>query len=246
MQIRFLFTIFFILFFIPLHAQLGKQKNTSKYYSFKTVYDSLEGINIYERLNFYLGGDSVRIAIKGNPAQNYWEDYYKSGAILHTGFYIEGKLRTYKNYFESGILEREFKNIDYSRNEMTLFWINGKKRSQIMYYKGQEEKTNEYYENGNPEIAEAFTKKCGYLLFRNFYYENGNPQSEFKIADKKRKKYSLKEYNENGILLNEGIMQYYLEVDNFMKEGTWLVYDEKGKLKATQQYVKNKMVEEIK
>lgn len=56
----------------------------------------------------------------------------------------------------------------------------------------------------------------------------------------------MKEYNENGILLNEGIMQYYPEVDNFMKEGTWLVYDEKGKLKATQQYVKNKMVEEIK
>ena len=66
------------------------------------------------------------------------------------------------------------------------------------------------------------------------------------MTDKKKKKYYLKEYFENGQLQDEGVMQYYAELDNFMKEGTWKVYDEAGKLISTQEYVRNQMTEEKK
>ena len=41
-------------------------------------------------------------------------------------------------------------------------------------------------------------------------------------------------------------MQYYEEIDNYMKEGDWKVYDESGKLIAIQEYVRGQLVEEKK
>ena len=242
----FLSTLLAALFLLPLHAQLGKQKNTTRYYTFTTVYDSAEGINIYEKLNLAMGGDSVRMTPKGYAAQNCWEDYYKSGAVLHTGYYVDGQLRSYKNFYETGQVERDFHNVDYFHNEMILYWIGGKVRSDIVYYQGQEETTHEFYENGNPEIAEEYAKKCEYLMFRTFWYEDGKMQSDLQLVDKKKKKYYLKEYYENGNMQDEGTMQYYPEIDDFMKEGIWKVYDETGKQISTQEYVRNQMTEEKK
>ncbi len=243
-RMRFLITILAVLFLLPLHAQ--KQKNTTKYYVFEAVYDSAEGINIYEKLNFVMGGDSVRNTPKGYAAQNCWEDYYKSGKVLHTGYYVDGQLRSYKNFYETGQVERDFHNIDYFRNEMILYWINGKVRSDIIYFQGESESDHEYYENGNPDYAEEFAKKCEYLLYRTSWYENGKMQNDLQLSDKKKKKYYLKEYYENGNMQDEGTMQYYAELDNFMKEGIWKVYDETGKLTSTQEYVRNQMTEEKK
>ncbi len=244
---RFLLTSVLFLLLLPLHAQLGKQKNTTRYYEFKAVYDSAEGINIYEKLNFAMGGDSVRNTPKGYAAQGIWEDYYKSGAVLHTGYYVDGTLRTYKNFYENGQVEREFRNVDYFRNEMILYWINGKVRSDIIYYQGESEVDHEYYENGNPDYAEEYAKKCEYLLYRTSWYENGKMANDLQLVDKKKKKYYLKEFFENGNMQDEGTMQYYAEIDNFMKEGSWKVYDENtGKQTSTQEYVRNQMTEEKK
>jgi antitoxin component YwqK of YwqJK toxin-antitoxin module len=243
---RLLLTLPLLLILLPVRAQLGKQKNLSRYYTLEEVYDSAVGISMYEKLNFPMGGDSIRNNPKGYAAQGTWEDYYKNGAVLHTGYYVEGQLRTYKNFYPDGKPEREFRQLDYFRNQMTLWYPDGKVRSDIIYYQGTEESTHEYYPNGNPEIAEEFSKKCEYLEFRTFYYENGKTQSDLQIADKKRKRYYLKEYYENGNLQNEGSMQYYAEIDNFMKEGTWKVYDESGKLIAEQEFVRGQMTEEKK
>lgn len=241
---RFLLVIICTVFFLPAFSQ--KQKNTTKYYKFEAIYDSTMGIDIYEKLNFAMGGDSVRYNAKGYAAQNTWEDYYENGAVLHTGYYVDGQLRSYKNYFPDGKLERQFQQVDYFRNQMTIYYPDGHVRSDIIYYQGGEESTHEFYENGNPEIAEEYAKKMDYLLFRTFYYENGKTQSDLQLVDKKKKKYYLKEYYENGNMQDEGPMQYYPEIDNFMKDGTWKVYDESGKLIATQEFVKGQMTEEKK
>lgn len=243
---RFLFFIFFLAFFLPAQAQLGKQKNLSIYYSLTDIYDSATGIDIYERLNFLMGGDSVRNNAKGYVAQGTWEDYYKDGAVLHTGYYIEGQLRSYKNFYPDGKVERDFRSLDYFRYQMTLYYPDGKVRSDIIYFQGQEESTHEYYANGNPEFSEEYAKKCEYMMFRTFYYENGKTQSDLQLVDKKKKKYYLKEFYENGNMQDEGTMQYYAEIDNYMKEGSWKVYDENGKLVSIQEYVKGQMTEEKK
>lgn len=243
---RLLTVIVFLLFWIPGQSQVGKQKNLSRYYMLEDIYDTAFGIDIYEKLNFFMGGDSVRNNPKGYAAQGTWEDYYKSGAVLHTGYYIDGQLRSYKNFYPDGKVERDFRTLDYFRYQMTLYYPDGKMRSDIIYFQGQEEVTHEYYPNGNPEIAEEYAKKCEYLMYRTFYYENGKTQSDLQLADKKKKKYSLKEYYENGNMQDEGTMQYYAELDNFLKEGNWKVYDENGKLVATQEFVRGQMTEEKK
>lgn len=231
-------------FLVPAFAQFGKQKNLTHYYEFKDVYDSTTGIDIYEKLNFYMGGDSVRYTDKGYAAQNTWEDYYKSGAVLHTGYYVDGTLRSYKNYYENGTMERDFHQVDYFHNEMILYWSNGKIRSDIIYYQGAEEVTHEYFEDGSPDYAEEWAKKMEYMMYRTSWYENKNMESDMQLLDKKKSKYYLKEYHENGTLMDEGVMQYYEEIDNFMKEGDWKVYDENGKQISTQTYVRNQMTEE--
>lgn len=231
---------------LMLNAQFGKQKDTRRYYVQSEVYDSATGIDIYEKLNKLMGGDSVRYNLKGYTAQGWWEDFYKSGAVLHSGYYQDGLLTTYKNYYENGQMEREFKSLDYFRWQMILYWPDGKIRSNIIYYQGAEEITKEYYANGNPEFLEEYGDKCGYLLYRTFYYENGNPQSDMQLANKKKKTYTHKEYYENGNVQEEGTMQYYEEIDNYLKEGKWNVYDETGKLISIQEFVRGQMVEEKK
>jgi antitoxin component YwqK of YwqJK toxin-antitoxin module len=243
---RLIVTIVLVLFMLPLSAQFGKQKDTRKYYVFAEVYDSSLGIAAYEKLNRLMGGDSVRYNLKGYAAQGWWEDYYKTGTIMHSGYYQDGMLTTYKNFYESGQLEREFKSIDYFRYQMVLYWPNGKVRSDIIYYSGAEEITHEYYETGTPEFLEEYSDKCDYLKFRQFYYENGNLQSDMQLVNKKKQTYSHKEYFENGKVQTEGSMQYYPEIDNYMKEGKWNVYDETGKLISIEEYVRGQMVEEKK
>jgi len=243
---RALSTLLLILLLFPLHAQFGKQKDTRIYYVFSEVYDSATGIDTYEKLNRLMGGDSVRNNPKGYAAQGWWEDYYKSGTIIHSGYYVDGMLTTYKNFYENGQLEREFKSLDYFRYQMVLYWPNGKVRSDITYYQGAEEKTKEYYENGNPEFFEEYADKCDYMMYRQFYYENGNLQSDMQLSNKKKKIYTNKEFFENGKVQTEGSMQYYEEIDNYMKEGSWKVYDETGKLISIEEYVRGQMVEEKK
>jgi antitoxin component YwqK of YwqJK toxin-antitoxin module len=236
----------FLFFVLSAHAQFGKQKDTRRYYVFAEVYDSATGIDIYENLNRLMGGDSVRNNPKGYAAQGWWEDFYKSGTIMHSGYYQDGMLTTYKNFYENGQVEREFKSLDYFRYQMILYWSDGKVRSNITYYQGAEEITKEYYPNGNPEFLEEYGDKCDYLKYRQFYYENGNLQSDMQLTNKKKLTYSHKDYFENGKVQTEGSMQYYPEIDNYMKEGAWNVYDETGKLISIEEYVRGQMVTEKK
>lgn len=245
-RMRHFLLIAFVLAVLPCSAQFGKQKDTRKYYVFEEVYDSSLGIAIYEDLNRLMGGDSVRNNPKGYAAQGWWEDMYKSGAVMHSGYYQDGMLTTYKNFYESGQVEREFKSIDYFRYQMVLYWPDGKVRSDIIYFQGAEQITKEYYPSGTPEFLEEYADKCDYLKSRQFYYENGNLQSDMQLTDKKKKKYAHTDYFENGKIEAQGTMQYYEEIDNYMKEGSWKVYDETGKLISIQEYVRGQLVEEKK
>lgn len=243
---RFIFIFIILVFCLPLSAQFGKQKDTRRYYVQAEVFDSATGIDTYEKLNRLMGGDSVRYNLKGYAAQGWWEDFYKNGNVMHSGYYQDGMLTTYKNFYENGQLEREFKSLDYFRYQMVLYYEDGKVRSDITYYSGAEEITKEYYPNGKPEFFEEYASKCDYLMYRQFYYENGNLQNDMQLSDKKKKKYTVKEYFETGKVQTEGIMQYYEEIDNYMKEGNWKVYDETGKLISIQEYVRGQLVEEKK
>src|SRR3990172_1958090 len=112
-----------------LHAQV-KHGDTLE---LTDVYDSAYGINAYDALNMGIGGDSTRNDARGYALQGWMEDYYPNKQILHKGYYIDGQLKAYKNYFSSGQLEREFKMTDLNKSSMTVYYQDGKMRSNIIY-----------------------------------------------------------------------------------------------------------------
>src|ERR1035437_11083976 len=89
-------------------AQSFGTTQPNKYKASKVV-DPVYGIRMYEKLNFAIGGDSVRNDRKGYAAQDWVQDLYESGRVLHRGCYEDGHLKIYKNFFGNGNVERVFK-----------------------------------------------------------------------------------------------------------------------------------------
>ena len=209
-------------------AQFFGQIPTPAKYSAKVV-DPEYGIQMYEKLNFYTGGDSVRNDKKGYACQGWVEDIYESGSLLHKGYYEDGHLKLYKNYYPNGNVERSFKMIDFKRSNMQLFYADGKLKSDITYYDGGPQMWTDYYPNGQIEFIEESTKSLEYVVQRKSYAEDGKPQEIFELTDPKKKIYSKKEYYENGKIKAEGTMKYNPGSIDYQKDGMWKDFDESGK-----------------
>ena len=207
---------------------LGQIPEPTKYNAAKVV-DPDYGITMYEKLNFQTGGDSVRNDKKGYACQGWLQDIYESGKILHKGYYEDGHLKIYKNFFENGNVEREFKVTDLKRCHMQIFYSDGKVKSDITYYDGNPQIWTDYYPNGQIEYMEENTKSMEYLIQRRSYLEDGKPQELFELIDPKKKIYSKKEYYENGNIKAEGSMKFNKTMIDYQKDGDWTIYDEKGK-----------------
>ena len=212
-----------------LFSQGFKKEVPLTKYSAAKVVDPVYGITMYEKLNAKTGGDSVRHDRKGYACQEWVTDVYESGKILHKGYYEEGQLKIYKNYYENGTVERSFKQIDFKRCNMQIFYPDGKLKSEITYYDGAPQIWTDYYPNGQIEFYEENTKDMENLVSRKSYAENGKPQELFELTDEKKKRYSKKEYYENGKIKAEGPMKYSPSMLDYQKDGVWTVYDENGK-----------------
>jgi antitoxin component YwqK of YwqJK toxin-antitoxin module len=224
---------------LPLQAQfsfIGAPPPPNKYKASQVI-DPERGIAIYDKMNIALG-DSSRQTPKGYAASDWIEDYYENGNILHKGFYIDGKLKVYKNFWESGKVERNFRFIDFTKSQMTVYYKDGQMRSDIIYKEGAALKTIEYYPNGKLDFDEEYDKNMEYLLGRKSYYENGNPQSILELKNPKKKQYYQTDYFENGKVKEEGPILLIPGTDDYRKDGSWKVYDESGKLVAEEEYAK--------
>lgn len=239
--------ILFFLFLIIAPADFITAQTTSqKKYKFSEVYDLSYGINIYEKLVLALEGDSVRNDKRGYAAEGWIEDYYDTGKLLHKGYYSQGKLKLFKNYFENGQVERNFKIIDFNKSSVDIFYIHGQIKSQIEYYRATTVKEQDFFSDGKIEYIEEMSKDNESLSQRKSYFENGSPQSIFELTDKKKKIYSQKEFYETGNLKEEGAMQYNKASLDYVKEGVWKTYDDKGKLLNEEIYIAGELNKKIK
>ena len=231
-----------ILFVLSITTQIsraqffGQMPEPTKYNAAKVV-DPDYGIKMYEKLNFQIGGDSVRNDKKGYACQGWIQDIYESGAVLHKGFYEDGHLKIYKNYYENGTLERSFKIVDFKRCNEQIFYPDGKLKADITYYEGAAQIETDYYPNGQIEYTEENSKSMEYLINRKSYSQDGKPQELFEMIDPKKKIYSKKEYHENGNLKAEGTLKYNVAVIDYQKDGTWKNYDESGKHTSEEKWV---------
>jgi len=230
------FAILYLLIANYSFAQFFGQIPQATKYESKKVVDPDYGITMYEKLNFSTGGDSVRNDKKGYACQGWVEDYYTSDKILHKGYYEDGHLKIYKNYYENGVVERSFKITGLKTAKMQVYYSDGKLKSDITYYDGEAQIWTDFYASGQIEYTEENSKDMEYLIFRKSYTEDGKPQEIFELIDKKKKIYSKKEYYENGNIKAEGEMRYNPTVVDYQKNGTWKVYDENGN-SHTEKYV---------
>jgi antitoxin component YwqK of YwqJK toxin-antitoxin module len=227
--------ILFVYTFAVYGQRFGKSEDVVKYDPEKVI-DPTYGIIMYEKMNPQIGGDASRSTAKGYAAQGWEEDYYTSGALLHKGYYEEGQLRTYKNYYENGNVERSFKVIDFKRCSMEIFYPDGKPKSVIIYYNGNLMKATDYYPNGQIEYEIENQKNLEYIIFRRSYSEDGKPQEIFELTNEKKKLFYQKEFHDNGVLRTEGLLKFNPYKMDYMKDGPWKVYDDNGKLIRIEKY----------
>ncbi|MFH1004100.1 MAG: hypothetical protein V1781_01170 [Bacteroidota bacterium] len=231
------YSIFFFLFSFSFFISYS-QIRRGDILNFQDVNDSIYGINIYDRMNIVFGADSIRSDNKKYAVQGWWEDYYENKQLLHKGYYIDGQLKAYKNYFPNGQLEREFKMTDLTKSIMMIYYPDGKLKSNVVYIGQNAIKEEDYYPNGQLEFVEESDKKGEYCLQRKYYSPNGKPTSFLEIIDKKKKIYSSKEYYDNGNIKGEGTMYYNESISDYQKEGLWKFYNENGNFKEEKTFSK--------
>lgn len=237
-----LIVLIFVSSISNLYAQrYMNQVPQTKRYTPAEIIDADYGIIIYNKLVATIGGDSLRYTKDGYNSQGWQEDFYVSGKTIHKGYYVDGSIKVFKNYYENGQVERNYTSSDPRRSKMEIFYEDGRPRSKIEFYEGNTQNQYDFYKNGFPEFVEENDKEVEFLYKRNSYYENGTPSSTFELIDKKTKKYIKKEYYENGRIKEEGSMFLRKEMGDYLKEGTWTYYDDKGKVVKTEKYYKGQI-----
>ncbi len=218
------------------------KQNEKKTYD-TTIIDPDYGIMLFEKYNPKTGGSEVRNN-GGYAAQGWIEDYYDNGKLLHKGYYVEGQLKVYKNFYPDGILEREFKSAGLSNGELTTFYKSGKIKSKSLCAETFILKYEEFYENGQLEYLEEYDKKGEYYIRTQNYFENGKPESILELKDPKKLVYTKIEYHENGNVKEQGAVYYSRSAGDYYKAEIWKEFDENGKLIKEVAYENGKPVSE--
>ena len=210
-----------------------------KRYNQKEVVDTSEGIKIYNKLVESIGGDSVKYNKAGYNLQGWNEDYYLNGKILHRGYYVDGKLVVFKNFFENGQCERSVANPDPLRCNLEVYFEDGKQRKQVTYYNGMPQKRYEFYSNGFPKYTEENDKEMKYIVLKKSWYSNGQVKQSMQITDLLVKKYETKSYYASGQVKEEGVLILSADGKEYLKDGIWQFYDVAGKNRTTEKYSAN-------
>lgn len=236
-------------FIQKVNAQTETEKSLgSQVHTFSSVYDSTYGIEVYDKLNPITEGDSTRRISKTELCNSEVQDYYPDGKLLHKGFYVDGKLTLYTNYYPNGTTEREFKLVTERKNEMKKYFMDGKLKSEKLYFEGTTISWKDYYENGQLSYEEEYTKDDHKLLKRFSYFNDGKPELIFQPvdSDKHGLRYSHREFYSNGKIKEEFQMLYNSDSSDFIKDGDDKEYDENGTLTAENNYLSGSLNETIK
>ena len=203
------------------------------------------GVDIYEPLNMLLAADSVRLC-DGYDCEGWITDYYTNGNIIHKGFYVDGQLKVYKNYYPDGTLERDFSTVDNYRCQVTLYYPNGEKKSFVKYLHGTALVWTDYFEDGKMKYYEEFHKSLSYHIAKKSFYASGQTEDELVLIHKKKLNYDKNTYYNDGTMSVDGEMKFDESTYDYLKIGTWKYYDESGQIKKQLTYNNGRVSDEKK
>ncbi len=202
--------------------------------------DEDNGLAVYDRFLAMIGGDSVRTC-NGYPCIGWVEDRWPEGALKHRGYYDNGHLILFKNYFRSGALERAFKRLDDRKCVLKSFHGNGRLRSEALYVDGASLEYADYYPSGQMRYREEKDRSEPYYTVMDLFAENGTPLSTLHLVDKKHMIFEQHEYHANGQVHVSGRAQYDPGSMDSKRIGTWSTFGEDGKLIQEEKYVEGKL-----
>lgn len=214
---------------------LKKQVPDEKKYAPKKVVDSVYGIEMYKPLNFRLGGDSVR-KCDGYACRSWVKDKYENDQLLHKGYYVDGQLKIYKNFYPDGTMEREFKIISKLKSKLIKYYPNEKVKSKVIYLGESPVEWTDYYKNGQVEYREKYDDGRNYHIERASYQKDGTPKEKFKMLDEDKKRFEKKTFYPNGDLKVKGKLKYNEDLFELQKHGEWEHYNKEGAVKKTESY----------
>lgn len=204
--------------------------------------DSVYGITYYAKYNDQLGGTEQR-QCNGAPCNEYVTDLYASGEKLHKGYYQNGTLRIFKNFYPNGAVEREFRWIDDHKCSIKMYYPSGNIKSKVKYVDGNPVSWEDYYDNGNPDYIEQFDNDFEYYIKQYSYNTDGSPLYLMDLKKKGQKIYHKQEF-ENGVLRAEGPVKYSIYLHTYFQTDWWTVYDASGKAIKRLEYEQGKVVTE--
>ena len=211
-------------------------------YDAKDVIDERYGITMYNEMVYPAGGDSVRLC-DGMPCGGYIQDFYKSGKVMHKGYYVDGQIKIYKNWYPDGKIERKFTVLDDHKAKLTTFYNSGPTKSVILYFDQDVREWKDFYENGNVEFEERYVKGHDHVVSRKFFFENGNPQDIMEFEKRGKRLYKKTEYFKSGQVKVEGNVVYSDQIMDYAKSGAWKEYNESGKLIKKTTYIMGQSAE---
>lgn len=219
-----------------LFTFLFLQKHSAAFTYNSTIIDEEYGIDFFDKYNSVLDGDSLRVNEFGQASQGWVKDYYDNQSLLHKGYYINGKLRVYKNYYPDGKLEREFKYTGTYKCSLKKYFPNGELKTSVTYINGEVSKWEDFFPNGNVAYREIYNATKGYIISRLSFNDKGLPELIMTLKNKKEMTYRYSTYFESGIKEEEGEMIYNSSVNDYVKNGVWKLYNEKGEVVTTENF----------
>jgi antitoxin component YwqK of YwqJK toxin-antitoxin module len=239
-----LIIIYFVLYPVsPLYSQLLKGVKSDIKFS-DTIVNQEYGIQYFDKYSKINGFQQVRYC-KNYPCQGWLEDYYENGQLLHKGFYNEGVLNNYKNYFSDGSIEREAKTINLNKMEITTYYQGKGVRTKSYFTEGNLLKYEEYFENGQLEYLEETHKSMTYYLQTKSFFSSGKLESSLQLTDPKKLFFIKIEYFENGNLKEKGNLYYNKSHHDYNKTGKWQYFTEYGKLNSEITYENGQIVKTV-
>jgi antitoxin component YwqK of YwqJK toxin-antitoxin module len=221
-------SILYILTLLIVLPTFSQSHISEKKYSPDAVIDAKYGIIMYKNLNMMLGEDTVR-NVNGYAANGFVKDFYITGELLHKGFYVEGQLKVYRNYFPNEIVERNFRLIDTKKSKMDIYYKDGTLKSKITYINSEAQSWEDYYPNGTLEFIEVYDKDIQYYVEKANYYEDGSPENTLVLENKKKLVYTQTYFYPNGKVKKVGQMKFLKMEFDYQNIGTWIEYDNTGK-----------------
>ena len=213
-------TLILLVVFLINTFLFAQDKQTGKIFKGPDIVKS-DGINYFDKWNTVLGSDSIRKDDGGAPYQGWVEDLYETGQIAHTGFYADGHVNTYKNYYEDGTEERTFMRSNEVKSRMKKNYPNSKLKSDIEYFNRTPIEWKELYNNGDLKYTQMSGKTKEYLVSKKAYYQGKKPQLLMELTNPKELLYAYKEFSESGQVTAEGQLKFNSETKNYDKVGDW-------------------------